>query len=287
MEPSSSKGLCPYCERSHEGACLFGTPERPRAELTVPPTPKKPKNFKCDVCEKAFATRGKLKQHETIHTGEKRYTCEHCSKGFSSKFKLARHMVVHSRVREWECEACGTGFRRKDHLEAHLRQHCGDRVVYPCELCSKTYSCKGSLRKHAALHAAQSGILNCQLCTFIAPDQDAIIAHVRTHSGSRVSKSPADKKYRCTDCDRSFFTRKDAVRHSIVHTKTRDFLCEFCPRTFGRSDHLTRHIEKSHGSSSSGSSAPTTSSSGTSAPPAEPPRSSNILPGFSQAFRDV
>ncbi|XP_066907562.1 zinc finger protein PLAG1 [Halyomorpha halys] len=293
MDPGSSKDpCCPYCEQGHVGPCSFGTPQKQHAEFSAetiapPETPKKQKNFLCEDCGKAFKTRRKLTQHKSIHSGEKRYTCEHCTKGFSSKFKLVRHMVVHSKVRDWECEACGTGFRRKDHLEAHLRQHCGERTVFPCQLCSKTYTCKGSLRKHLALHSAQSGDLKCQLCQHVAPDQEAIIQHVRGHTGSRLSKSAADKKYRCSDCDRSFFTRKDAERHSVVHNRSRDFLCQFCPRTYGRSDHLSRHIEKSHGSHESEAGPSSSLELSTVDQLDKRPASTNVLPGFTQAFRDV
>lgn len=103
---------------------------------------------------------------------------------------------------------------------------------------------------------------------------------------ARLSKSAADKKYRCSDCDRSFFTRKDAERHSVVHNRSRDFLCQFCPRTYGRSDHLSRHIEKSHGSHET-EAGPSSNLELATVNQVDEPPASTVLPGFSQAFRDV
>jgi len=42
----------------------------------------------------------------------------------------------------------------------------------------------------------------------------------------------------------------------VVHTGLRDFLCQFCPQRFGRKDHLTRHIKKSHNINASKKSKP-------------------------------
>lgn len=32
----------------------------------------------------------------------------------------------------------------------------------------------------------------------------------------------------------------------VVHTGRKDFLCQYCAQRFGRKDHLTRHVKKSH-----------------------------------------
>lgn len=55
-----------------------------------------------------------------------------------------------------------------------------------------------------------------------------------------------ERKYSCERCDRRFYTRKDVRRHAVVHTGRRDFLCPCCAQRFGRRDHLTRHLKKSH-----------------------------------------
>jgi hypothetical protein len=101
-----------------------------------------------------------------------------------------------------------------------------------------------------AVHSAQEGNLECKICGKKCETKEETLNHLKIHAGSRSLKTPADRKYHCDHCDRSFFTGKDVRRHLVVHTGRRDFLCQYCPQRFGRKDHLTRHIKKSHSSSS-------------------------------------
>ena len=42
------------------------------------------KKFKCEICNKAFNCRGKLKEHSNSHTGAKPYLCKFCAKGIGA-----------------------------------------------------------------------------------------------------------------------------------------------------------------------------------------------------------
>ena len=48
--------------------------------------------FMCRYCEKRFARRLHLDDHERIHTGEKPYRCQICKQGFAQKTNLKTHM---------------------------------------------------------------------------------------------------------------------------------------------------------------------------------------------------
>ncbi|XP_065200307.1 zinc finger protein PLAG1-like [Planococcus citri] len=206
----------------------------------------------CNTCSKSFNTPGKLNQHMYSHTGEKPFVCSHCSKAFSSKFKLVRHILIHSDLRQYRCTICEKTFHRKDHLKNHSKVHSPVKRRFKCdrEDCNKEYSSILSYRKHIAVHSAEEGNLECKICGKKFETKEDTLFHLKVHAGSRSLKTPADRKYHCDHCDRSFFTGKDVRRHLVVHTGRRDFLCQYCPQRFGRKDHLTRHIKKSHSSSS-------------------------------------
>ncbi|XKL65668.1 hypothetical protein PGB90_009088 [Kerria lacca] len=206
----------------------------------------------CTLCSKCFNTPGKLNQHMFSHTGEKPFVCSHCSKAFSSKFKLVRHILIHSDLRQYRCTVCDRTFHRKDHLKNHSKVHSPIKRRFKCDRqnCSKEYSSILSYRKHIAVHSAEEGNLECKICGKRFETKEETLFHLKVHAGSRSLKTPADRKYHCDHCDRSFFTGKDVRRHLVVHTGNRDFLCQYCPQRFGRKDHLTRHIKKSHSTSS-------------------------------------
>jgi len=62
----------------------------------------------------------------------------------------------------------------------------------------------------------------------------------------RTKRSPNERRFKCDQCERMFFTRKDVKRHLVVHTGVRNYACPFCQQRFGRKDHLVRHAKKSH-----------------------------------------
>lgn len=202
----------------------------------------------CPHCPKTFGSPGKLSQHLYAHTGERPFVCQHCDKAFSSRFKLVRHTLIHSDQRQYRCQVCDRTFHRKDHLKNHSKIHSPVKRIFKCdrEGCGKEYSSPISYRKHVAVHAAEDGNLECTICGKICSTKEETVLHLKIHAGSRTVKTQADRKYRCDQCDRSFFTGKDVRRHLVVHTGKRDFLCQYCPQRFGRKDHLIRHIRKSH-----------------------------------------
>ncbi|XP_015788810.1 probable cyclin-dependent serine/threonine-protein kinase DDB_G0292550 [Tetranychus urticae] len=74
------------------------------------------------------------------------------------------------------------------------------------------------------------------------------VSNVTTTSTNmrKTKRSPNERRFKCDQCDRMFFTRKDVKRHLVVHTGVRNYACPFCQQRFGRKDHLVRHAKKSH-----------------------------------------
>ncbi|XP_028826364.1 zinc finger protein PLAG1 [Denticeps clupeoides] len=205
------------------------------------------KNFPCQLCEKAFNSVEKLKVHSYSHTGERPYRCTHadCTKAFVSKYKLLRHMATHSPEKTHKCSYCEKMFHRKDHLKNHLHTHDPNKEAFTCDECGKSYNTKLGFKRHLALHAAHSGDLTCQVCLQTYPSTSLLLEHLRGHAG-KSSSAAKEKRHQCEHCERRFYTRKDVRRHMVVHTGRKDFLCQYCAQRFGRKDHLTRHVKKSH-----------------------------------------
>ncbi|XP_078110385.1 LOW QUALITY PROTEIN: zinc finger protein PLAGL2 [Sander vitreus] len=201
----------------------------------------------CLVCGVLFASQEKLRLHALSHTGEKPFHCSqpHCPKAFSSKYKLFRHMATHSPQKTHQCSFCEKMFHRKDHLKNHLQTHDPNKEAFKCEECGKHYNTKLGYKRHVAMHSATAGDLTCKVCMQSYESTPVLLEHLKSHSG-KSSGGTKEKKHPCDHCDRRFYTRKDVRRHMVVHTGRKDFLCQYCAQRFGRKDHLTRHVKKSH-----------------------------------------
>lgn len=137
-------------------------------------------------------------------------------------------------------------FSRKDHLRSHLNTHDPNKKQYICDECHKVYQSALCYKTHMSVHAVERGDFTCLVCSKNFENKEEIDYHLKKHLGSRTLLSENDKKHSCTECLKKFFSKKDLERHKIVHTKAKDFLCEHCPQTFGRQDHLNRHLKKAH-----------------------------------------
>ncbi|XP_034261269.1 zinc finger protein PLAGL2 [Pantherophis guttatus] len=202
-----------------------------------------PGNCQYELSQAAFPGVEKLRASPEARP----YGCPqlHCGKAFASKYKLYRHLATHSAQKPHQCMYCEKMFHRKDHLRNHLQTHDPNKEALHCPECGKNYNTKLGYRRHLAMHAAASGDLSCKVCLQMFESTQALLEHLKAHS-RRPSGSAKEKKHPCDHCDRRFYTRKDVRRHLVVHTGRKDFLCQYCAQRFGRKDHLTRHMKKSH-----------------------------------------
>lgn len=201
----------------------------------------------CEISGTPFSNGEKLRPHSLPHPEQRPYSCPqlHCGKAFASKYKLYRHMATHSAQKPHQCMYCDKMFHRKDHLRNHLQTHDPNKEALHCSECGKNYNTKLGYRRHLAMHAASSGDLSCKVCLQTFESTQALLEHLKAHS-RLVAGGAKEKKHPCDHCDRRFYTRKDVRRHLVVHTGRKDFLCQYCAQRFGRKDHLTRHVKKSH-----------------------------------------
>lgn len=108
--------VCSFCGKS------FGSKEEIKRHL------KSHRNyqFKCDECDVYFSSHLSLKEHKTIHTGEKPYTCDTCFKSFRVKRFLRDHLLIHQNNRPiYSCGICKKPFKNVSTLQAHMNtRHC-------------------------------------------------------------------------------------------------------------------------------------------------------------------
>jgi len=84
--------------------------------------------FKCQVCDKEFFAKAKLKRHETTHEKVRPHICELCGKAFKLREALGKHMMVHNGTveRRFQCSYCGKKLTDRTHLQ--VSSTCENRV---------------------------------------------------------------------------------------------------------------------------------------------------------------
>lgn len=129
--------MCNECQRSYPNIAQHMAIEH-GIEL--------PKNFVCEVCQKAFLTKSHLQSHMRVHrVVSLDFHCTVCGKSFGFGNDLRKHMRTHSLDRSILCDICGDAFKSQDTLKSHMRRHTGERPYkwYGIELiafsCAKTH----------------------------------------------------------------------------------------------------------------------------------------------------
>ena len=89
--------------------------------------------IECKTCGKSIVSKH-FKQHQLVHSKEKKYICSKCDKGFNLPHDLKRHNRIHTGERPFECEKCKKRFRMKNYLKTQIMIHEGIKPN-KCHIC--------------------------------------------------------------------------------------------------------------------------------------------------------
>ena len=54
------------------------------------------------------------------------------------------------------------------------------------------------------------------------------------------------KKFKCTKCDKAYFSNRDLNRHSTTHGVISEHKCKICRKVFGHRDYMMKHMRIVH-----------------------------------------
>ncbi|CAH8609955.1 unnamed protein product [Schistosoma margrebowiei] len=163
--------------------------------------------FTCDLCNKEFAFKVRLNEHnKSIHEGIK-YPCDQCSKAFSSKSMLNIHVKAIHKGIKLTCKQCDRKFNCKSNLNLHVKS-AHEGIFFQCDECDKKFTAKCPLNRH--IQSIHRGVrFTCGQCDKNFTKQSTLNDHVKVvHEGFKFS---------CQFCEKSFSTKKYFRKH--VKTK--------------------------------------------------------------------
>ncbi|XP_017040935.1 transcription factor grauzone [Drosophila ficusphila] len=199
--------------------------------------PEEEKTFMCEQCPKKYTKQYLLDQHRVIHK-ERNVVCDLCERRFPNQSLLCTHVKMAHGNYGTMCDICAQVIRGRAAFQRHQLEHAG--VTEPkvqCDICGSWHKNKHSLKKHVRRHNGTA--TTCEICGKVSPNRSAMLSHQRyVHL--------TDKKHVCSVCDKAFKKAITLKEHMATHTGEVLYKCPHCPKTFNSNANQHTHRRKCH-----------------------------------------
>lgn len=197
--------------------------------------------FQCNQCEENFPVFKALHKHYIdVHNPTEPFTCTHCQTTFASLKRFIRHEWKHTGYQPFQCPHCSKRFRSYSDLVEHQKKH---TKAYPflCWECGKKFRHGVTLTRHVErVHHSGEPMtqkplptFTCSQCGKTFTSRRCLLKHDNFHHKGL--------RFPCEHCGKGFFGKDALVRHTLIHTGERPFKCDDCDKSFRSAAELKIH----------------------------------------------
>lgn len=164
--------------------------------------------FKCDVCDKSYATRSNLRRHLLMaHAGVRGHRCPSCDQQFTHAWLLRRHTkkLHEAPTSRLQCAHCAITFKRKSSMQRHITNY------HPSVKVPQLEQPPASPPPITVQPPAPASLQPSSPETAASP-QSLAVRHQRFPARHLLP-------WRCMECGRSHWTRDDLQRHLEEHPR--------------------------------------------------------------------
>ncbi len=191
-------------------------------------------NCKCDLCDESFSCKSRLLFHMSKAHGQKHpYKCDKCEKVYTTRECVNNHLLKfhpnQSTKIRWLCENCDRNCSSRNNFLYHMSQRHGRVVPFKCDKCELAFKTTHSFYGHMK----------------------------QRHYQNRPFSIPCLKRKLCNECDKTFVTDSDFMKHfAAVHgisgslEEPEDWSCKgrtCCGAKFTVKEKFLYHLVRNHG----------------------------------------
>ena len=117
------------------------------------------------------------------------HDCEICNRTFRTKHKLKIHSKSHLPKEQMKCDSCDMTFPNKHQLKCHQKTHLPPKPAKTdleknksktCHICQKTYSSHFSMKNHIKLVHLKQWDYKCDICGKLCCKEGDLKRHIQT-----------------------------------------------------------------------------------------------------------